>query len=82
MELAMNSKQRRNIARKSKYNITLEFNPDHYYPEFDDKVEKGIEWCKKKCTGFYNIDTESYFEKVIFTFEKEKDATFFALKWQ
>jgi hypothetical protein len=78
----MNSKQRRSISRKLKHKITLEFHPDHYYPEFDDKVEKGMIWCKKKCTGVYSVDVESYFEKVIFHFEKERDAIIFALKWQ
>ena len=78
----MNSKQRRSIARKSKYKITLEFHPDHYTFEFDDKVDKAISWCKKKCAGFYNIDSNSFFEKVIFSFEKERDAIFFALKYQ
>ena len=78
----MNSKQRRSISRKSKYKITLEFHPDYYSFEFDDKVERGINWCKKKCTGFYSIDDNSFYEKVIFTFEKEKDAVLFALKWQ
>jgi hypothetical protein len=78
----MNSQQRRNIARKLKYKITLEFHPDYYTFEFDDRVEEGTNWCKKKCTGFYRIDDDSFFEKVIFYFEKERDAIVFALKWQ
>ena len=80
----MNSKQRRNISRKLKYHITIEFHPDNYHFGFDDKVEKGIKWCEKKTTGVYSIDTESYYDvqKVIFRFEKERDAIIFTLKWQ
>jgi hypothetical protein len=78
----MNSKQRRSIARKLKYNITLEFHPDSYTSEFDVKITRGISWCKKKCTGVYSVDDSSFYEKVIFSFEKERDAIFFALKWQ
>jgi hypothetical protein len=77
----MNSKQRRSIVRKFKYKITLQFIPGHYDPVFDDNVDKAETWCKKKCAGLYKIDSESYFEKVIFSFEKERDAIFFALKW-
>ena len=78
----MNSKQRRNLTRKLKYHITLGFDPGNYNIEFDDNVEKAIAWCKKKTSGFYTIDSDTYFEKVIFRFEKERDAMIFTLKWQ
>lgn len=78
----MNSKQRRNLTRKLKYHITLEFEPGNYNIEFDDNVDKAIKWCKKKTSGFYTIDSDTYFEKVIFRFEKERDAIIFTLKWQ
>ena len=78
----MNSKQRRSITRKLKYHITLGFTPGNYNLEFDENVDKAIAWCKKKTSGFYTIDSDSYFEKVIFNFEKERDAIIFTLKWQ
>ena len=78
----MNSQQRRNLTRKLKYHITLGFDPGNYNLEFDDNVDKAIAWCKKKTSGFYTIDGDSYFEKVIFKFEKERDAIIFTLKWQ
>jgi len=78
----MNSKQRRSIARKLKYHITMGFDPENYIPAFDDNVYKAISWCRKKTTGAYHIDSDTYFEKVIFRFEKERDAIIFTLKWQ
>lgn len=77
----MNSKQRRNIARKLKYQITIPVQGESYYYEFDEKIINCILWCKKKASGIYSIDTQ-YGEKAIFTFEKERDAIVFALKYQ
>jgi hypothetical protein len=77
----MNSKQRRNIARKLKYQITILTQVESYYFEFDEKIVNCLLWCKKKATGFYSIDNQ-YAEKAIFSFEKERDAIVFALKWQ
>ena len=57
----MNSKQRRNLARKLKYHITLGFDPGNYNLEFDENVEKAIEWCIKKTTGAYYVDGDTYF---------------------
>jgi hypothetical protein len=78
----MNSKQRRNLTRKLKYHITMGFDPENYIPAFDDNVDRAIKWCRKKTTGAYNVDIESFYEKVIFSFEKERDAIIFTLKWQ
>ena len=77
----MNSKQRRSITRKLKYQITILTQGESYYFEFDEKIVNCLLWCKKKATGFYSIDNQ-YVEKAIFSFEKERDAIVFALKWQ
>jgi hypothetical protein len=77
----MNSKQRRNLTRKLKYQITIPIVGESYYYEFDEKIINCITWCKKKATGFYSIDTQ-YAAHAIFHFEKERDAIVFALKYQ
>ena len=78
----MNSKQRRNLTRKLKYHITLGFDSEKYIPAFDDHIDRAIKWCRSKTTGAYTVDIESFYEKVIFSFEKECDAIIFTLKWQ
>ena len=77
----MNSKQRRSIARKLKYQITIPIQGESYYYEFDEKIINCITWCKKKTSGVYSVD-KHYAEKAIFHFEKERDAIVFALKYQ
>jgi hypothetical protein len=77
----MNSKQRRSIARKLKYQIIIPITGEAYYYEFDEKIINCITWCKKKASGVYSVNTQ-YGNKAIFNFEKERDAIVFALKYQ
>jgi len=77
----MNSKQRRSITRKLKYQITILIQGESYYFEFDEKIVNCLLWCREKAKGVYSIDNQ-YAQKVIFSFEKERDAIVFALKYQ
>lgn len=75
----MNSKQRRQLERKTKYKVTLERRGDEDWDDFDYRVEKAISWVKKKAKGEYFI--QNRFSAGTFNFQKESDAVHFGLLW-
>ena len=75
----MNSKQRRQLNRKTKYKVTLNRKISEDWLQYDDRSEKAISWVKKHCKGEYYI--ENRFSDAIFKFQKESDAVHFGLKW-
>jgi hypothetical protein len=75
----MNSKQRRQLERKTKYKVTLERRGDEDWMEFDERVEKAVAWVKKKTKGEYFI--QNRFSSGTFKFQKESDAVYFGLMW-
>jgi hypothetical protein len=48
------------------------------YYAFDARVVAAKKWCKKKCTGSYDVDVKTF--NAVFTFANEKDAIIFGLK--
>lgn len=76
----MNSKQRRQLNRKTKYKVTITRNhASESWIQYDDRSEKAIEWVKKNCKGEYHIINK--FDSATFKFQKESDAVYFGLKW-
>jgi hypothetical protein len=75
----MNSKQRRQLERKTKYKVTLQRRGDEHWMDYDDRVEKAIAWVKKKSKGEYVIQNK--FSSGVFKFQKESDAVHFGLLW-
>ena len=75
----MNSKQRRQLERKTKYKVTLEQREGEVWLDYDDRAEDAIKWCKKTCKGAYAVDDG--FHKATFKFQKESEAVHFGLLW-
>lgn len=73
----MNSKQRRQLERKTKHKITLERNSGEDWMDYDNRAEKAVEWCKKNCKGEYVI--QNRFSSGTFKFQKEAEAVYFGL---
>jgi hypothetical protein len=75
----MNSRQRRIFNRTQNHVITLHSNQYKRFLEFDETIQRARQWCKKKCKGAHT--TKHDWDKSIFTFQLERDAVIFALKW-
>jgi hypothetical protein len=75
----MNSKQRRQLERKTKFKVTLAGRSGEDWMDYDHRVEKAIAWCKKKSKGEYVILNR--FSSATFKFQKESDAVHFGLMW-
>ena len=75
----MNSKQRRQLNRKTKYHVTLNRNSGEDWMDYDERSDKAVDWCKTKCTGEYVIHNR--FSSGTFKFQKEGDAVMFGLLW-
>ena len=75
----MNSKQRRQLQRKTKYKVTISRSSSESWLDYDDRSEQAIAWVKKHCKGAYMV--ENRFSDATFKFQKESDAVYFGLKW-
>jgi len=75
----MNSKQRRQLNRKTKYKVTISRSTSESWLDYDDRSEAAIKWVQKNCKGAYMI--ENRFQDATFKFQKESDAVYFGLKW-
>lgn len=75
----MNSKQRRQLERKTKYKVTISRREGEHWIHFDDRAENAVSWCKKNCKGEYLIRNQ--FSTATFQFQKESDAVHFGLLW-
>ncbi len=75
----MNSKQRRQLERKTKYKITLTRGADESWVTYDFRSDDAVEWVKKNAKGEYVI--KNRFAEATFQFQKESDAVIFGLKW-
>lgn len=75
----MNSSQRRKLKRACQYAIKLVPEKNWEYSEHYINVQGARAWCNKnvKC---YTVTY--YWDVAEFKFTREKDAVFFALKWQ
>lgn len=75
----MNSKQRRQLERKTRYKVTISRRDGEMWLDYDDRAEDAVKWCKKKCKGEYLI--KNGFSSATFKFQKESDAVHFGLMW-
>lgn len=75
----MNSKQRRQLERRTKFKVTITQRPGEHWINYDDRAEKAVAWCKKKSKGSYII--KNGFHSATFQFQKESDAVHFGLLW-
>lgn len=73
----MNSKQRRQIDRKTKFKVKLNRHGNEEWSAFDIRITEAREWCRKNCKGAYLID--NHFGDGKFKFQKESDAVYFGL---
>ena len=74
----MNSSQRRKAKREHPYRVSLFINSNEMYYPYDARVVAAKKWCKKKCTGSYDVDVKT--ANAVFKFANEKDAIIFGLK--
>ncbi len=75
----MNSKQRRQLERKTKYKVTLTRRPEESWVTYDFRSDDAVDWVKKNTKGEYVI--KNRFAEATFQFQKESDAVIFGLKW-
>jgi hypothetical protein len=75
----MNSKQRRQLDRKTKYKVTITQREGESWLDYDDRSEDAVKWCRKKAKGAYVI--QNGFHSATFKFQKESDAVHFGLMW-
>lgn len=73
----MNSKQRRQLNRKTKYKVTINRSSSESWLDYDDRAEKAVTWVKRHCKGEYYIINR--FQDATFKFQKESDAVHFGL---
>ena len=76
----MNSAQRRAARREFPHTVTLKAQGFERYIDHDTKVEQCRSWCQRQFGQGSWRATELY-DHTTFYFAKEKDATYFALKW-
>lgn len=75
----MNSAQRRKFNRTQNHTITLKCEQYDRYVNFDNATVAARKWCKKNCKGAYNHSHD--WNESVFTFQLQRDAVYFALKW-
>ena len=75
----MNSAQRRKANKLYQYTVVLKAVKSERYIDHDRKVQHAKAWCKKQFKG--NWRATSDWDCAYFGFTKERDATYFALKW-
>lgn len=76
----MNSKQRRQARREFPYEVQVKAEDSERYYYHDRKVMQAQTWCRKQF-GRDNFRSKAEWNHAVFKFIREKDATYFMLKW-